>query len=740
MRRLAKLNIIFFNILCIGGLLFAENKNNLPFEYISPRPNATMVSPANNIILRPGMLLDPLSVSTGNLLVEGAESGIHRGELILLDDEKTLIFRPSRFFTPGETISIKLASGIRTQTGETLKAYQFRFFVSGGMISGAGESADHCFAYASRDNQFLNHLNKMSGGLPATTYGVDSLPDNFPTFSLTAYDDPSPGYLLMTPFYFSPPDISPGYLIIGDNYATPVFYRKCEGLCHDLTLQPNGYLSYYEWTAPGTSAAENRYYLMDNGYAVVDSFRTGNGYVTDGHELLILENGHALMMSYDFQTVRMDTIVAGGDPNAVVTGLIIQELDADKNVIFQWRSWDHFEITDADSNIDLTAPNVDYAHGNAIAVDHDGHLLISSRNMSEITKINRQSGEIIWRWGGKKNQFTFINDDRGFAYQHHIRVLPNGNYTLFDNGNFLNPPYSRALQYEIDEQNLTATLVWEYASTSFYPFMGNATRQEDGRTLIGWGGGWPSITEVNMDGTKSLELSYDSTHMSYRVARADWISSLLTTNVDTLWLDGFAGIPDTASLQLANNTNETLTITTARTRSPFFSLAKLLPFDIPANSEFELPVVFVPDSVNNWRDVLTIRADSPTEGFGLQIALIATDLVGIGEADERVAESFSLAQNYPNPFNPETNIGFRIPPGGRSDIGFVQLKIYDISGRLVKTLLNESLPVGDYTYAWDGKDDFAEQVSSGIYFYRLTVKVAGKGSGFAQVRKMVLVR
>lgn len=735
MRRFAKLNIVLLNILCIGGLLVAGNEKNLPFEYISPRHGAKMVSPENNIILRPGMMLDRSSASTAKFVVEGSESGIHRGKLILLADEKTLIFQPARFFSPGEIVTVKLKSGIRTQAGEMLDEFQSRFSVSSGMVVKPGVFNDCCFAYATQENYPNYRANKMSGELSAAIFGADSLPGNFPTFSLTAYNDPSPGYLLMTPFFFAPPDFGPGYLIVSDNYGTPVFYRACEGVCHDLTLQPNEYLSYFEWTAPGISAADNRYYLMDERYAVIDSFRTGNGYVTDNHELLILENGHSLMMSYDFQTVRMDTIVTGGNPNAVVTGLIIQEQDVDKNVIFQWRSWDHFEITDADSNIDLTAANVDYAHGNAIEVDHDGHLLISSRNMSEITKINRQTGDIIWRWGGKKNQFTFINDDRGFAYQHHIRVLPNGNYTLFDNGNFLNPPYSRALEYEIDEQNLTATLIWEYASPGFSPFMGSATRQADGRTLIGWGGGWPSITEVNMDGTKSLELSYDSLHMSYRVARAPWSSSLLIADVDTLWLDGFAGFPDTAAFRLENNTNEVLTITTASTRSPFFAIAESFPFSIPANGEFELAVVFFPDSVNNWRDVLTIRADSPTEGFGLQVSLIATDLVGIGGEDGHAAASFSLAQNYPNPFNPETNIGFRMP-----DAGFVQLKIYEISGRLVKTLVDEALSVGDYTYVWEGKNDLGQQVASGIYFYRLMISNAKFGNPYIQTRKMVLLR
>ena len=127
-------------------------------------------------------------------------------------------------------------------------------------------------------------------------------------------------------------------------------------------------------------------------------------------------------------------------------------------MIFQWRSWDHFKITDATEDIDLTAHTIDYVHGNSIEVDYDSHILLSSRHMDEITKINRQTGEIIWRFGGIKsrnNQFLFINDLRTFSHQHDIRRLPNGNITLFNNGNLLVPRYSSSLEYYLDEQNKT---------------------------------------------------------------------------------------------------------------------------------------------------------------------------------------------------------------------------------------------------------------------------------------------
>jgi enterochelin esterase family protein len=87
-------------------------------------------------------------------------------------------------------------------------------------------------------------------------------------------------------------------------------------------------------------------------------------------------------------------------------------------------------------------------------------------------------------------------------------------------------------------------------------------------------------------------------------------------------------------------------------------------------------------------------------------------------------DDFILYQNYPNPFNPATNIGFRI-----SDFGFVELKVYDLAGREVATLVSENLPAGSYTYRWETRG-----LPSGVYFYCL------KAGSFEKTRRMLLIR
>ncbi|HEX9973922.1 MAG TPA: T9SS type A sorting domain-containing protein, partial [bacterium] len=83
---------------------------------------------------------------------------------------------------------------------------------------------------------------------------------------------------------------------------------------------------------------------------------------------------------------------------------------------------------------------------------------------------------------------------------------------------------------------------------------------------------------------------------------------------------------------------------------------------------------------------------------------------------------FLLAQNYPNPFNPSTKISYSIPLSG-----FVTLKVYDIAGREVQTLVHEFRPAGSYTFEFDGG-----RMASGVYFYRLQV-----GDRFSEIKKMI---
>jgi len=100
-----------------------------------------------------------------------------------------------------------------------------------------------------------------------------------------------------------------------------------------------------------------------------------------------------------------------------------------------------------------------------------------------------------------------------------------------------------------------------------------------------------------------------------------------------------------------------------------------------------------------------------------------------------VPEEFSIT-NFPNPFNPETVIQYAIP-----EKSLVRIEIYDISGRTIKSLVEEQTPAGVHQLKWDGRNDFGNQVSSGVYFYQIqAVPNTGSGGIYNETRKMMLLR
>ena len=431
-----------------------QSTGGVGYQYISPLPGSSLNSVSTNIIIRQGGLIDRASLAQKDLIVvSGSSSGIHSGRIILSDDGRTILFQHSIPFAAAEIVTVIVNAGRRTELGLTLDPIRFQFRVANSHIR--PEDIRHFLVPEWSTERKLAPASRIQkSGMPGIAATTDSLPAGFPAITITSSQYPTPGEIFLSNFPFDASIPNTPYLMVIDTAGQPVFYRQQQGFCFDFKLQPNGTYTYYDDSA-------GLYFALDSTGSPVDSFRCGNGYSTDEHDLMLLPNGHALVLGDDFQTVRMDSIVEGGDSSAIVEGIIVQEIDGDKNVVFQWRTWDHFKITDA-THEDLTAHFIDAVHSNAISMDTDGTLLLSSRHLDEIMKIDRQTGDIIWRWGGKNNEFTFVDDTRGFSHQHAVRRIPNGDVTLFDNGNFHSPPFSRALEYRLDELGKTATLVWEY--------------------------------------------------------------------------------------------------------------------------------------------------------------------------------------------------------------------------------------------------------------------------------------
>ncbi len=320
------------------------------------------------------------------------------------------------------------------------------------------------------------------------------------------------------------PETNPTMMLLDDTgepiYIQPFPTGQFVGDVKKQTVNGVDYLTYHSGVAVvGYTNGTN--YVLDQNYQLVDTWTIGND-GADIHDFILLDNGHAIQLAY--VPTPYDLTPYGGPANGTLVDIIIQEQDANKNVVFEWVGSEHLPIDDTELDLNTTDP-IDYLHTNAIEIDDDGNWLLSHRNFSEITKIDRQTGDIIWRMGGQGNEFTFTNDI-GFWNQHHIRRLPNGNITLFDNGNLHTPPHSRAIEYALDENAKTVTRVWVYPddTSEFSPVMSNMQRLSNNNSMIGWGS-QSKLTEVQYNGSVALEMLLGSS--SYRIFRFPWSATPL---------------------------------------------------------------------------------------------------------------------------------------------------------------------------------------------------------------------
>ncbi|MBN1999364.1 aryl-sulfate sulfotransferase [candidate division KSB1 bacterium] len=468
-------------------------------DYMFPPPGAKYVSSQSSIIIKYHGEKIPESVE-----IIGSRSGKMTGVLRRIEDD-TWSYTPLKSFKNGETVYVTLPS---------FKTWQFD----------VAPEPDTNFVPEwdlQKDRTVLDKPSVKTVGHATSINGV-SVPGDFPEIKVQKYGETAPGKL----FYGSTFLHVNNYLIIMENDGTPYFYRKYERANQgsgEFEVQHTGILTFYLFVP--------RFYVaMDQNFVEIDTFSCKHGYTTDAHEMVLTEDNHIILIGLDPQIVDMSQLAEGGNENASVVGNHIQELNENGDVVFEWRSWDHFNITDARA-VDFRAASIDYVHMNSISVDYDGHLVISSRHLDEVSKIDHNTGEFIWRMGGENNQFEFINESYDFSYQHDFRPVPGkpNHYTMFDNGNNRTPRFSRAVEYKLDPVNKTAEKVWEfrYKPDIYSYMMGCVQRLENGNTMINWSNEPPLFaSEVTPAGDVVYECEV-SEISSNRVRRYEWEGKML---------------------------------------------------------------------------------------------------------------------------------------------------------------------------------------------------------------------
>ncbi|MGB3074707.1 MAG: aryl-sulfate sulfotransferase, partial [Chitinophagales bacterium] len=491
------------------------------FVFVAPVPGSKYHHPDRTIILRAASKLKPDSYGGDNwYVVTGSLSGKHLMNVSIADDQKTLLLKPIKSFSQGESVNVTINNSLITMEGTHLEGYQFSFVIQ-----------PH---YSIKESMQLEAAAKkvMSDDFGTTRNNPAIVRDSetFPKFTIDVNKEPSPGDIFYYTFNFQG---SPNkFISIMTSDGDSVFAQQTIAKGSTFDINKNGYLTVFNY--------DSAYFeVWDSSYNVINTYTAANGYATDPHDFILLPNGHSFIIADDPQIVDMTVYSPNYHSDASVIGAILQELDSNKNLVFEWRSWDHIDIMDA-KHIYFSTQIIDYVHPNSIEVDDDGNILMSCRMLDQILKINSSTGDLIWRMGGGKNEFAFTNDPVQFNFQHDCRRLKNGHLTVFDNGCYHSPPVATFKEYEVDEINKTAKLVFSYQ----HPLingknlqswaMGNAQRLSNGNTFINWGyiipgTGSPNMTEIDSIGNIVWEMHFNDTidFVTYRAHRYEWTPCIL---------------------------------------------------------------------------------------------------------------------------------------------------------------------------------------------------------------------
>lgn len=280
------------------------------------------------------------------------------------------------------------------------------------------------------------------------------------------------------------------------------------------TLHGEPVLTWWEGKSPG-GVPHGEWVVVDSTYRELARFGAARGRNGDLHELVISPQSTALVACTEIVPWRNGHIVGG----------VVQELELPSGALIrEWRSLDHIPPQETELRAQ-PGPRYDYFHVNSIDVGPDGNLVVGARNTWAAYNVDRHSGRILWRLGGRRSDFA-LGAGAQFWWQHDVRRHGPSTITVFDNGAApAEEKQSRALVLRLDEARKRVTLVRAYTHPRklvLAHFMGNAQLLADGHMFVGWGGS-PFVTEFAADGTVVFDARLPRGGQSYRAFRAPWI-------------------------------------------------------------------------------------------------------------------------------------------------------------------------------------------------------------------------
>jgi len=333
---------------------------------------------------------------------------------------------------------------------------------------------------------------------------------------------PTPGYYLLG---------IAGYAMVLDTRATPVWYARGTGVADVESQLPNTIAVNPNDTGPYGWSSSVLFQVHDLDTQVTTNLQAV-GSPTDGHELRSLANGDYLLFTYPtVSNVDLDGLSTFiGTWN--VADCEIQEIDPAGNLVWSWRALDHLDPVTESVEPALNDINgedvVDLFHFNSIDVDATGNLLLSARHANAVYYIDRATGQILWKMGGTPTNkdgarwIQVVGDPQGtFNMQHDARLLANGDVTMFDDQSATSG-LARGVEYSLDMNAGTASVVWQYAGLARSLYEGSFRRYDDDESVIGWGGYFSELrvlTELDASGNDVFDVFFSPQTVVYRAIK-----------------------------------------------------------------------------------------------------------------------------------------------------------------------------------------------------------------------------
>ena len=239
--------------------------------------------------------------------------------------------------------------------------------------------------------------------------------------------------------------------------------------------------------------------VLDQNYEIVDNVQflnlnSGEKLPLENHQFTMLGKDHYLLTAYRGTYVEnIPDEVPHGNVESRVVASIIKEKKNDQ-VIFEWDSTDYPELyglsTAGNDFYNSESYWADYAHVNSVFIDADNNYICSFRNLDTILKIDRASGNILWKLGGIGDEFG-LTEEQKFSKQHDVRRTADGYITIFNNGNSGDSPTegnSSIIKLKLDESSKKVIDFQTFAvDGQFSSHMGSVQETANNHFVIGWG-------------------------------------------------------------------------------------------------------------------------------------------------------------------------------------------------------------------------------------------------------------